>query len=165
MSNNESKKEKIKIFEEKLPPKEVEVEIPARPEEIEKRVEEIEKKPAETEEIKEEVALVPPIGQREEVLPKDKILKEIEEVLEEDLGEIYLEMTPEQQKIFKEKGEETASKIRILIQQVKIHIKEILNLIKKWLSYIPGVNKFFLEQEAKIKTDKILEIAERKNEL
>jgi len=34
-------------------------------------------------------------------------------------------------------------------------------LIKKWLLLIPGVNKYFLEQEAKIKAD---EIVKMKNE-
>jgi len=27
-----------------------------------------------------------------------------------------------------------------------------------WLKLIPGVNKFFLEQEAKIKTDEVLKL-------
>lgn len=158
-------KEKIKIFEEEPPIEEGGVEVPPMPE-VEKKIEEVigaeapaEKK--EGEKVREKVTLVPPIGRREEVLPKDPMVRKIEEILEEDLGEVYLEMNAEQQKIFKEKGEETASRIRILIQQVKIHIKEILNLIKKWLTLIPGVNRFFLEQEAKIKTDKILEMAER----
>ena len=35
---------------------------------------------------------------------------------------------------------------------------KIIDVIKKWLSIIPGINKFFLEQEAKIKTDKIMEL-------
>ncbi|MFN3301716.1 MAG: hypothetical protein ACK413_01650 [Patescibacteria group bacterium] len=106
----------------------------------------------------------------EEVITPPKIEKsptliKIEEILSEDLDELYNSLTAEQKIIFKKKGEETASKIEILIQEVKINIKKILNLIKEWLlmlvKMIPGVNKFFLIQEAKIKTDKILKLREK----
>jgi hypothetical protein len=43
-------------------------------------------------------------------------------------------------------------------------VKKILALIRDWLKLIPGVNRFFLEQEAKIKTDKILLAAEEKKQ-
>ncbi len=161
----EQTKEKPKIFEEKPPLKQGEVEITPTPE-AEKKIEEaaaVEAEPsAEGERAGEKVTLVPPIGQREGVLQKDATLKRIEEILEENLGDVYLKMTPPEQKIFKEKGEEAASRIRILVQQIKIRVKDILELIKKWLSFIPGVNKYFLEQETKIKTDKILDIAKIK---
>jgi hypothetical protein len=38
-----------------------------------------------------------------------------------------------------------------------------LKLIREWLLIIPGVNKYFLEQEAKIKTDKIQQLYEREH--
>ncbi len=131
--------------------------------EAEKRAEQAKEAAAEKEEegkVEEKVTLTPPIGGEEAVLPKDPMVEKIEKILEEDLEQVYLLMTPEQQKIFKDKGEETASKIRILVQRVKIRVKEILSIIREWLATIPGVNKFFIEQEAKIKTDKILEMAE-----
>lgn len=87
---------------------------------------------------------------------KDEVVKEIEEIMSEDLTDLFLKMTPEQQKEFQAEGEETASKIRILLSSAKVKVKSILGLITAWLKLIPGVNKFFLEQEAKIKTDKIL---------
>jgi hypothetical protein len=87
---------------------------------------------------------------------KDRLEKEIESVLEQDLTDMYLSMTPVQQMEFKVKGEETVSKIRVLLSAGKINAKKIFLLIREWLKIIPGVNKFFLEQEAKIKTDKIL---------
>ena len=34
----------------------------------------------------------------------------------------------------------------------------VLKMLKKWLKIIPGMNKFFLQQEAKLKADKFLEI-------
>ena len=90
------------------------------------------------------------------VSQKDSFTKEIESILEEDLTDLFLQMTPDQQIAFKIKGEETASKIRELLHQTKINVRKILSLLREWLSLIPGVNKFFLEQETKIKTDKLL---------
>lgn len=91
---------------------------------------------------------------------KDRFTQEIESVMEEDLTEMFLKMTPADQKKFKETGEETASKIRELAVSARENAKKIFSLLKSWLKIIPGVNKLFLEQEAKIKTDKILLIAE-----
>lgn len=92
--------------------------------------------------------------------PKDKLEKEIESILEEDLTEMYLSMPAELQLEFKQKGEETVSKIRVMVSKTRVNAKKIFGLIKDWLKIIPGVNRFFLEQEAKIKTDKILLVTE-----
>lgn len=91
---------------------------------------------------------------------EDKLEEEIEDILEEDLKDIYKEMSPQTQKKFREEGEETVSKIREVTRKPKVNSKKIFHLIKKWLRIIPGVNRFFLEQEAKIKTDKILLVTE-----
>ena len=85
----------------------------------------------------------------------------IDETLAEGLGNSYLAMSPAQQKTFKEKGEETVAKINILLDETKVKVKKIVNLIKKWLSLITGVNKFYLDQEAKIKADKILNLKDK----
>lgn len=86
--------------------------------------------------------------------------KKIEQVLESDLGELYNNLTPQEQKLFKIKGEETARSIfQLLYHQTKINVKKIIKLIKNWLKMIPGINKFFLEQEAKIKADQIVAMA------
>lgn len=87
---------------------------------------------------------------------KDPALQRIENILGEDLTDTFLGMTPERQKLFKEKGEATASLIQKILDGTKINTKKIFDLIRQWLKLIPGVNRFFLEQEAKIKTDKIL---------
>jgi len=105
---------------------------------------------------------VPPVAAATPVAPpplpvvKDEVTQEIESILSEDLTDLFLKMSPEQQEEFRVKGEETASKIRVLLSSAKVGVKKILGLITEWLRLIPGVNKFFLEQEAKIKTDKIL---------
>lgn len=82
--------------------------------------------------------------------------KAIERILEEDLIPLYRELTPEQKIIFRTQGELTASKIEALLRETKVRVGEIIKLIMLWLSFLPGVNKFFIEQEAKLKADKIL---------
>jgi hypothetical protein len=89
--------------------------------------------------------------------PNYQAYKQIEGILSEDLGEMYNKLTPKDQQIFKAKGEETARSIfQLVYGKTKIKVKKIIKLIRNWLKVIPGINKFFLEQEAKIKTDKIL---------
>lgn len=95
---------------------------------------------------------------------KDKLLEEVENILEEDLKEIYFDLPPETQKKFHDKGEETAGKIRILLTQAKVQVSKILKLIREWLKIIPGVNRFFLEQEAKIKIDRLMFLANQQKE-
>jgi hypothetical protein len=84
--------------------------------------------------------------------------KQIENFLAGGLEEIYLGLPLEKQSEFRLKGEETAKKINKLLEKTKINIGKIVNLIRKWLALIPGVNKFFLEQEAKIKADEIVKL-------
>lgn len=96
------------------------------------------------------------------VLEKSETIKEIENILSEGLEPIYQSLPEAIREQFKKKGEETASKIEKIISQAKIAVNKILNLIYNWLKIIPEVNKFFLEQESKIKTDKILALVEKK---
>ncbi|MFA7088009.1 MAG: hypothetical protein WC146_01565 [Patescibacteria group bacterium] len=86
---------------------------------------------------------------------------EIDNILAEGLGAIFLKMDQDNQKKFKKKGEETAATINILLNKTKINVGKIINLIKNWLKLIPGINKFFLEQEAKIKADAIIRIKDK----
>jgi hypothetical protein len=98
----------------------------------------------------------PVSGVAEAPVQKDRLSREIESVLEEDLTDMYLAMTPTQQTKFKVKGEEVREKVRSLVSEARVSAKKIFLLIREWIKMIPGVDAFFLEQEAKIKTDKIL---------
>src|SRR3989338_2902407 len=91
---------------------------------------------------------------------KDRFTQELEEVLEEDLKELYMAMPKEKQAEFRQKGEETLSAVRELVRAAHVNVKKIFQLIRDWLKMIPGVNRYFLEQEAKIKTDKIILVSE-----
>lgn len=99
-----------------------------------------------------------PVPVRPSAPPKDPLTARIEDVLAEDMTDVFLKMSPEKQAEFKTKGEETAGKIRQMIEDAKVNAKKMFDLIRDWLKLIPGVNRFFLEQEAKIKTDKILNL-------
>ncbi|MCK4539627.1 hypothetical protein KAU09_00560 [Candidatus Parcubacteria bacterium] len=83
-------------------------------------------------------------------------MKKIESILEKGLDDIYLAMPKERQEKFKQEGERTVEEINGLLETGKATIKKIINLIKGWLASIPGVNRFFIEQEAKIKADEII---------
>ena len=94
------------------------------------------------------------------VLPiqKSPLLLEIESIMEENLREIYQNMPDELKLRFNSEGEKTAGEINNLMQSLKATAKKLIEVLKKWLLIIPGINKFFLEQEAKIKADKIMAI-------
>lgn len=89
---------------------------------------------------------------------QDETVLKIEKILESGLGDQFAKLSPIAKQEFKIKGEETAIKIKDLMQSTHIKIKKILYLIIEWLKILPGVNKFFLEQEAKIKTDLLVEL-------
>lgn len=95
-------------------------------------------------------------------LVKDEITLRIEKVMEEGLEEAFKELSPIEQQEFKIKGEETAWKIRQALKKTHVKIKEIFKLLFEWLKMLPGINKFFLEQEAKIKADKIVSLKKYK---
>jgi len=89
---------------------------------------------------------------------EDRQVEAIENIMAEGLNQVFLEMDKAQQKKFKEAGEETAKKINKLLMKAKASAEKIVVLIRRWLSMVPRINRFFLEQEVKIKADKILKI-------
>ena len=88
----------------------------------------------------------------------EKMQKQIESILSNGLDAEFRVMTPVAREQFRTEGEKTAFTIRQLIEQSKATARKVLELIRNWLTLIPGINRFFLEQEAKIKTDKVLEL-------
>jgi hypothetical protein len=84
--------------------------------------------------------------------------QKIEKILEENIAEIFLAMPPNKQVEFKVAGERAAREINKLLGGTKVKLKKIIDLIKKWLALLPGINRFFLEQESKIKADEIIKL-------
>lgn len=94
---------------------------------------------------------------------KDQLTVDIENVMEEGLKDVFNELDTIQREEFKIKGEETAIQIRNIMRQAKIKAKAIIKLLIAWLKMLPGVNRFFIEQEAKIKADKIMALRYKHN--
>ncbi|MEK9130391.1 MAG: hypothetical protein AAB526_03300 [Patescibacteria group bacterium] len=92
---------------------------------------------------------------------KSETQQSIEKILLEDLEDICLRLPIDKQREIEVKKEEISSKIEIIINEVQIKMKKLFKLIKEWLKLIPGVNKFFLEQETKIKMDEIIELSKK----
>ncbi len=93
--------------------------------------------------------------------PQQERAAQIEQILEEDLSSVYFNLPEDKREEFRYKGEQTAQEIGTLLDSTKIKVKKIIGLIKTWLLLIPGVNKFFLEQEAKLKADRIIKLNEK----
>lgn len=86
---------------------------------------------------------------------KSELQKDVEHILEEGLSDIYLSLSTKQRQQFRIEGERVAAKIAVLLKQAVVKLFEIVKLIRVWLALLPGVNRFFLEQEAKIRAEKI----------
>lgn len=91
------------------------------------------------------------------VIKKDEALLEVEKILEDGLGEFVTALPEAPKARFLTLGREVATKIAQMVRLYKVRVREVIHLIREWLLVIPGVNAFFLEQEAKIKTDRILQ--------
>lgn len=93
--------------------------------------------------------------------PELERAKAIEKILEEDLSEVYFNLPEDKREQFRISGEKTVLEINHILASAKIKVDKIIKLIRNWLLIIPGVNKFFLEQEAKLKTDRILKLNDK----
>ncbi len=84
------------------------------------------------------------------------VVREVENVMAEGLEETYQRLDPATQWEFKQAGEATATAISSLLAKTKVHVRKIIKLLTGWLKMLPGVSRLFIEQEAKIKADKLL---------
>ncbi len=113
-------------------------------------------------------AVTQPAGQTtpSSVIPlaKDEVFLEVEKILEAGLGEYVKDLPLEAKDRFTKKGEEVAGQIAAMVRTLQVKVKQVILLIRDWLLTIPGVNKFFLEQDAKIKTDRIVHYASERRE-
>jgi len=101
-----------------------------------------------------------PVQPTAPVPTKDPTTQAVEKILEEDLGDLYVKLDPQARQKVKAEGDVLVNKLKIMVDGVRVHARKVLHLIRDWLKMIPGINKYFLEQEAKIKTDQIIDLAE-----
>lgn len=139
------------------------VQVPEGPPSTPKEEASQKKAHAQLEEIKQPAAPAPPTLVTPAI--KESALKQVESILELGLLDVYKSMDDDLKVEFKAEGERIALKIRKMIELARLKAKKILRMISRWLAMIPGVNKFFLEQESKIKTDQLMALAERKEEI
>ncbi len=93
-----------------------------------------------------------------EETPKDEITIEVEKILEYGLGDYIPDMPEEARERFLKKGGEVASQLSTMVRTLNVQVALVVTLIKEWLLTIPGVNRYYIEQEAKIKTDHIVDL-------
>lgn len=103
----------------------------------------------------------PPPSALQQWKGKTPLRQNVEGILAEGLADVFAHMSFEDQEKFRAKGEETATILETLVAQLKATSKRVVQLIRAWLLLIPHVNKFFLDQETKIKTDYVLALQEK----
>jgi len=86
---------------------------------------------------------------------KEEVLR-IEKILEDGLNDLVINMPRAQQHDFIAHGERAANEIDALLHETKIKFFKIIDIIIKWLQLLPGANKYFIENEAKIKANRII---------
>ncbi|MEO5927418.1 MAG: hypothetical protein ABIO72_01825 [Patescibacteria group bacterium] len=96
-------------------------------------------------------------AQKPVVRKADEVTLHVEQILERGMGELYAGLPDSAKPIFKKKGEEVSTQVTTMMRSFKVEASKVIRLIRDWLLTIPNVNKFFLEQEAKVKTDALLE--------
>ncbi len=93
-----------------------------------------------------------------QVAQKDEVAVEVDKILEDGLGDFVEDMPAEARQRFLSKGQEVSGQIAGMVRGFRVEVRRVIQLIQDWLQTIPGVNRFFLEQEAKIKTDRIVDL-------
>ena len=87
------------------------------------------------------------------------VFKKVEAILSDGLMQLYLSLPEDRRHAFKEKGEMVAKTITEMVLHGTAKVKEVWKLIKEWLRNLPGINKYYVEQEIKIKTDRVFLLA------
>ena len=82
--------------------------------------------------------------------------REIQHILSEDIADIYRQLPPERKTLVAQEGRVATSRIMDLLHETTVRLKELVKVLRAWLQKIPGLNRFFVEQEARIKARKIL---------
>lgn len=96
------------------------------------------------------------------VVEKTALREDIEAALsDEPLQRIYAGLPPAVQGRFRDEGSILAAWIETAITSGKLILKEVHRRIVAWLRIIPRVNHWYLQQEAKVKTDAIVALSQR----
>ncbi|MFH1430787.1 MAG: hypothetical protein ABIG71_04730 [Candidatus Uhrbacteria bacterium] len=95
----------------------------------------------------------------QQVAPKTPLREDIEAALADDrIRELYAALEPSVQQAFRVAAERLAARIEVMIAKQKLNIDDVHEEIVDWLHIIPTINRWFLVQEAKVKTDAMLKL-------
>lgn len=86
----------------------------------------------------------------------DLLRRRIEDILAEGLAKTFQALPPATQAQFKVVGEQTAVRITNEVRHRTPRLERLINAVTAWLRLIPNLNPYYLEQEAKMKVEKIL---------
>ncbi len=90
---------------------------------------------------------------------RDPVLIEVENKLSEGLWDAYKSMDPGLRAKFKAEGERIAGVARDGIASGRLAAERLLQMIVDWLRMIPRVDRWFLVQDAKLKTDALIRMS------
>lgn len=109
-----------------------------------------------------ETAPVGPMPTEAEVkaLEKDQVAIEVEKLLEKDLANTYTALPDKIKPFFKSHGEKIAQTVTGMIKNNTFDGGIVMDMVDEWLKLVPKSNSFYLEQEAKLKTDALVKYAE-----
>lgn len=84
--------------------------------------------------------------------------KEVEKILEdEEMKEKYKNLPSFERKEFESAGENIARQINNLLEEARVDVPKITDLVKEWQANIPSTDEYF-KQEVKNKVDKIMDL-------
>lgn len=93
---------------------------------------------------------------------KSEELLAVESVLSQGLGGIFQTLSPDKQRVFKERGEELAARlVKAAHLAATAFARRAYAWIRSWLTLLPGVSAAFVAQESKIKTDALMELSQK----
>lgn len=98
---------------------------------------------------------------RESETAKSELLLGIENIMSEGrISELYVELTPDIQNEFKVEGEKTSREIENASLKGELTENILHDLMEKWLTIIPDINKYFIATEVLVRSKKIMELIE-----
>lgn len=92
---------------------------------------------------------------------KDPLFEAVEDILERELRPLYDAMPKAKQDLFRAVADRTTQKIRDDIAAGKLNRHRTMKWIGEWLSVIPQVNRYWIGQERKNRTDDLFDLQER----
>jgi len=96
--------------------------------------------------------------EKKETAKETTPLEKVSDILFDGYGQIFEKMSSEKKEKFVGGGKKVAQEVEKSLAKNKINEGKILTAVRQWLRVLDDKNAAFIEQEAKKKTDRILEV-------